>query len=81
MSEQFTEIEPSSWFHGREIVLLRTDQYRNYYGVRDDLGEVLLRVSLRCSTESNREAARRQESVNALLDAIDAKGDENGTTK
>jgi hypothetical protein len=67
-----------SWFDHKEIIVLRTDGERNFYGVRDEHGEVISRVELRSSTEVNRQEARRQESVNALVDAIDAKGEQNG---
>jgi hypothetical protein len=69
----------NTWFDHKTITLLRSDEYRNYFGVRDEHGEVISRVELRSSTEVNRQEARRQESVNALVDAIDAKGGKNGT--
>jgi hypothetical protein len=79
MSKETEKPHPVShtWFDHKEIILLRTDDTRKFYGVRDEHGEVISRVELRSSTTNNRDAARRQESVNALVEAIDAKGDKN----
>jgi hypothetical protein len=82
MSQQVEKPKPllqTTWFDGRKIILLRTDGEKDFYGVRDETGDVVSRVELRSSTTNNRDAARRQESVNALVEVIDAKGDTDGT--
>jgi hypothetical protein len=83
MSKETEKPQPvrQSWFDGKPIILLRVDGDRAYYGVKDAHGEVISRVELRSTTAVNREEARRQESVNALLEAINAKEASNGTTK